>query len=161
MFESAEIGHRVGKAVYRKAVTVLRESLLQAQANCMKGKTFRWWCSSAARTARVPFSTDAGSASHAKHATSACTPAKREPVVLLHGTPHWRRYELLGLEKEHGTANTLFTHFKRASVRLGVSAKGGGCAVANAGKSRRARYPTHPEPSRRPAESLPAARCGC
>jgi hypothetical protein len=38
MFESAEIGHRVGKAVYRKAVTVLRESLLQAQAELHEGK---------------------------------------------------------------------------------------------------------------------------
>jgi polyphosphate:AMP phosphotransferase len=38
MFESAEIGHRVGKAAYRKAVTALRESLLQAQAELHEGK---------------------------------------------------------------------------------------------------------------------------
>ncbi len=39
MFESAEIGHRITKTAYRKAVTALRESLLQAQAQLHEGHT--------------------------------------------------------------------------------------------------------------------------
>ena len=40
MFESAEIGHKVSKAQFKKQVPVLRESLLEAQAALFAQKKF-------------------------------------------------------------------------------------------------------------------------
>lgn len=44
MFESAEIGHKIGKAAYREAVPLLRAALLEAQVDLYAGKRFRCWC---------------------------------------------------------------------------------------------------------------------
>ena len=38
MFESAELGHKVGKSAFREAVAPLREALLQAQAQLFADK---------------------------------------------------------------------------------------------------------------------------
>jgi len=38
MFESAEIGHKIGKAVYREAVPLLRAALLEAQVDLFADK---------------------------------------------------------------------------------------------------------------------------
>ena len=38
MFESAEIGHKIGKAAYREAVPLLRAALLESQVDLYAGK---------------------------------------------------------------------------------------------------------------------------
>lgn len=38
MFESAEIGHKIGKAAYREAVPLLRAALLEAQVDLYADK---------------------------------------------------------------------------------------------------------------------------
>ena len=40
MFESAELGHRISKAVWKKDVPALREALLDAQLDLLQSKRF-------------------------------------------------------------------------------------------------------------------------